>query len=71
MVIEAIQHWNGEKWYTIYLSSFSDDVLDTYFTLLHETKATLRMVSFGVSNYDFIATHARDFEVVHRAPTGL
>lgn len=59
----AIQHYDGEIWKTIYLSSFAGDVLDTYMEITPLTNATLRLVWFGVDGLDFVATHARNFGV--------
>lgn len=64
MEIHAIQQFTGEVWRTIYLSSFPQDVADTYMDIREHTNATLRAVRFTVDSYDFLATHARDFAVL-------
>lgn len=67
MEIYAIQHWTGDVWRTIYLSTWHSDVEESYLDLLTHTNAALRHVVFGVDNYDFVAIHARDFFVEDRS----
>lgn len=62
--IHAIQHFDGEIWKTIYMSTYPQDVSDTYMDICDLTRATLRAVRFTVDSYDFIATQARDFAVL-------
>lgn len=65
MELQAIQHFTGEVWRTIYVSSYPGDVDEAYRDLAHAAPlSTLRRVSFGVDNYDFIAIYARDFSVL-------
>jgi hypothetical protein len=67
MEIHAIQHWTGDVWHTIYMSTWATDVEISYNDLLAHTNAALRYVVFGVDNYDFVAIHARDFSVQDRS----
>lgn len=64
MNLFAIQHFTGEKWVTIYVTSYEQDAVDTYMDIRGLTSVTIRSVKFTVESYDFIATHARDFAVL-------
>lgn len=63
-IIYAIQLFDGEKWKSLYVTSYKQDIVDTYIEIRGLTAAAIRAVSFAVDGFDFIATHARDFAVL-------
>lgn len=62
--IWCVQIFRRDKWETVYLATFGLDAREAYESTCELTYAPVRLVWFGVLGADFIATHARDFEVV-------
>nr|ALS91341.1 MetaGeneMark_Unknown Function [uncultured bacterium] len=61
----ASQFWSGSDWRTAYLSSFRPDAEEAFDNCIEVNPTRqYRLVSFTVSDLDFVATQATNYEVI-------
>lgn len=66
-LIYAVQFFNtNDVWQTVYISSFYSDAAKTYRAAEQVQGAPIRLVEFTVSDFDFLGTYCRNFQVITR-----